>query len=219
MKLFTILIIMTVFIIKIHSLTYTYQATDGYECNEPEPTGGKLCTENSECNGKAKSICDYINKCDLSNKINATTKSSTGLKNITVGKCVCAKDYAMEDCSHERYNKDLAGGLQFLCFVGVGGVGNFVANRIISAVLQLIMMLSVIIIITIIFCCNYEHFERYILVHGLYKIDNTYLKLILLCMMVGCIWCIVDAVRFIGGYLVDDSGYYPYNTDCTFIKG
>ena len=218
MKLLTILLLLTAFVSQLHAQTYVYQVTDSNDCDEPEPTGGKLCTKDTECNGKANTRFDG-NKCDLSNTINTTTHTSTGLKNISVGKCVCSQDYAKMDCSHKRYNKDLAGSLQFLCFIGIGGFGNFDADRITSGVLQLLMMLSIFIFACVFCCaacCATDKEDNDDCIIGGSMVLSC---LIFLTTLGGLIWCLVDAGLFFGGDLVDGSGYYPYKTDCTFKQG
>ena len=223
MKLFTILLFLAVFVFQINSQTqeYVYEATDDNYCDEPEPTGGKLCTKDSECNENAKSRFDG-NKCDLSSTSNTTTKTSAGLRNVTVGKCECALDYTMKDCSHERYNKDLAGGLQFLCFIGVGGVGNFIADRITPGVLQLLMLLSAFLFVCVMFCamcCEMANDSSSDSEDCMFCGSGILSCLMCLTIFGGLVWCIVDAVQFLGGDLVDGSGYYPYNAGCTFVQG
>jgi hypothetical protein len=173
------------------------------ECEEPEPVGGASCEDNSECNGNAPSIYGE-NECVF------TTTTNNGI-NITTGSCVCAYDYAMVDCEYKRYNKDLAGGLQFLAFAGVGGVGNLVAERDGEGAGQMIMMFAPFLICCVA-CCAFCGEEGAVAAY----IVNIILGLVALA---GFIWCMVDAGRFLGGEWPDGNGYFPYNGDCTFVLG
>ena len=218
---------MSVLLLKTYAQEYVYRATDDNICDEPELTGGTLCKENNECNSGAKSKFGK-NKCDLTKKINTTTRTSVGIKSIIVGKCMCAQDYTKIDCSYKRYDKDLAGGLQFLCFIGIGGIGNFVADRTTQGILQLLMMMSLLIICCVL-CCGALCVA--LSESDTYNCDCTtsnecfacigwvILCLICLVMVGGFIWCIVDAGLFFSGELKDDSGFYPYGADCIFKQG
>lgn len=176
-------------------------------CEEPEPVGGAPCDTDSDCNDNAPSQYGD-NYCNI----------TVTIHNVTTGSCVCAYDYAMVDCEYKRYDKNLAGGLQFLAFAGIGGVGNFVADRTGEGIGQLIMMAAPWFICCVAccgFCCvagGGSEDGATVLIHGM----NGILSCVALG---GFIWCMVDAGRFLGGEWADGKGYYPYNGDCEFVMG
>ena len=177
------------------------------DCNEPETWGGASCSKDSECNQNALSQNINKNYCEF----------VTNANNVTNGHCVCNVKWGGDDCYHERYDKYLAGGLQFLCLIGVGGIGNFYTGRTTEAVLQLLMMFAEIGI-----CC--VGCFALICVMGNHEnaaIGCTYVSYcVLVCVaFAGWIWCIVDAVMFLQGSLTDGEGYYPYAAECSFVPG
>ncbi len=166
---------------------------------DPKPTGGANCTSNINCSG--------VGTCDFSN--------STGV-------CVCPKDRGDPDCSYERIDRNLAGGLQFLCFVGAGGVGNFVLGRTAEAVVQLILLLAewFIIIAGCGYCCGMiccafcgdtdnDTFEKCAVGGG-----ATIWCIAVICIaaiLAGWIWCIVDGAMIINGSIDDGRGYATFS--------
>ena len=152
-----------------------------------------------------KNYCDFV----------------TNSNNVTSGYCVCSYEYAMVDCEYKRYDKNLAGGLQFLAFAGVGGIGNFVIQRTTEGVAQFVMMLSSFLLICL--ACG---------VCGVTLVssdDSSAAKgsgfltiaqcLFCLASLVGFTWCMIDPVQLLGGELPDGNGYYPYDTPCVFKLG
>ena len=124
----------------------------------------------------------------------------------------------MVDCEYKRYDKNLAGGLQFLAFAGIGGVGNFVADRTGEGIGQLIMMAApwfICCFACCAFCCVAGGGSEDGAAIGLHGMNG-----LLACVALGgFIWCMVDAGRFLGGEWADGNGYYPYNGDCEFVIG
>ena len=205
MKLFTIISFLMSLIV------YT-KACD----TEPEPVGGFICVNNSECNGDAKSVVrnnycsDYVK---------------------TTGKCVCAPDYAGSDCYYERYDKNLAGGLQFLAILGIGGIGNFITELYLVGLFQLLLMLGfTIYVYTYCFsecykrCCkksnendhNYTTFD-----HNYTTSDHDYdgtPSIIVVLWVIGFQLCIIEALMLFNGSITDGNGYYPHNSYCVLIQ-
>ena len=89
-----------------------------YVTADPKPTGGANCTTVKNCGGSGNGEC-VLEIGQL------------------FGTCDCDDSRGDPDCSYKRTEKAVAGGLQFLCFAGVGGVGEFVAGNTEWAWLQL----------------------------------------------------------------------------------
>lgn len=167
------------------------------DCDEPETWGGASCETASDCNGNGQNADNYCNR--------------STVDNVTRSYCVCDYKWAGSDCSYSRYNKDLAGGLEFLAFAGVGGIGNFIADRTGNAVGQMILMFAPFLICCVA-CCAFCGDE------GAAVVICIQVVLAILA-LAGFIWCMVDAGLLLGGGVPDGSGYYPYDADCTFVPG
>jgi hypothetical protein len=170
------------------------------EYGEPEQTGGATCDSNAECNSAATIRAKEKNYCafDIPQRLGDET-----------GRCVCSYRYAMVDCSHKRYDKNVAGGLEFLAFAGIGGVGNFVAGLISRGMGQLLLMMYPIWIcffLCLSACC----------VAATDDDDAGFScaaigQCVVGCMsLVGFIWCMVNAGQFLSGNVLDGDGYYPF---------
>jgi len=166
--------------------------------NDPNPTGGAPCNKDSDCSGI------YAGYCQDYNTINDTHSGY-------IGYCVCFEDRADPDCSYKRYEKDIAGGLQFICFAGVGGVGNFYIGRTGPAVGQLLLLLSCILLCIFgcvalcCMCCDSSIGD--ICGATLMGVGGC----IVTCLtLAGLIWCIVDGVQMLNGNIVDGNGYAMY---------
>ncbi|QKF94810.1 hypothetical protein QKU48_gp1352 [Fadolivirus algeromassiliense] len=152
---------------------------------DPEPTGGASCVEDYDCGGLDAGSCLY----------NSTL-------NETV--CVCPDDLANPNCTYQRIDRNLAGGLQFLCFAGIGGVGNFVLGRTGEAVGQLILMFAYIFgicAICFVFCCDGE-------LGGM--IGGIVGCVLCSAVLAGFIWCIVDGALILQGKIDDGNGYSTF---------
>lgn len=153
---------------------------------DPLPTGGMNCTRNVECH--------------------------TPNGNCTDGVCVCSDRWGNPDCSYGRQDRLLAGGLQFLCFAGIGGVGNFLLGRTGPAIGQLILILTYLLGCCLACCALCAVFGR---TAG--KILATTggivgLLIIIACMLTGLIWSIIDGANILGNRIVDGNGYATYSS-------
>ncbi len=154
---------------------------------DPVPTGGANCSDNLGCGGT-----------DAGNCINQT--------------CVCKPKFADIDCSYERRNGNLAGGLNIgLPFVGIAGIGNFIIGRTGPAVGQLILMLTTYLIAIpacCIACCIGLGGSKTKIIGG--SIVFVLLCVALCAILAGFIWSIVDGAYMIQGKLVDGNGFSLY---------
>lgn len=175
------LLIGTIFLITLYALTSA----------DPKPTGGALCNINADCGG-SEFISDAGGIC----KQNTTNPNAP-----YIGYCVCNKKYGNPDCSYKRISKDLAGGLQFICFLGVGGVGNFVLERNGAAAGQLILMFACFAFFSM-YCAACMDVSEFAIVFG--GIISC-----LIC-VVGFIWCIVDGALILQGKINDGNGYTTF---------
>ena len=191
-------------------------------CDERGPVGGGICTKDDECNKDRvterkkdkrgdttteRIIKDYNtqfgkNYCDL----------SITIKNITSGKCVCSLDFTMEYCSYQRYNKNSYGFFQ--CLIGIG---NLVVGRTGQGLLQMMLILIPIIIDCCCGCCGCGCANEYYLRDKIPKSITKKRYLALFVVTSAIIWTFIDAGFIFSGTVKDGNGYYPYNTDCTFV--
>ena len=95
--------------------TQTYLSDDS--------NGGADCTTDAECSAP-----------------NGVCEMSQSFGSNGTGICVCTEKYTDPFCSYEMYDKKAAAGLQWLCLIGIGGVGNFYIGRIGEGVGQFIMV-------------------------------------------------------------------------------
>ena len=174
--------------------------TDTWTTNldDPEPTGGAPCNRDSDCGGINGGQCiDYGD--------NGTTVDNHD------GYCECYEDRGDPDCSYERKNKDLAGGLQFLCFVGIGGVGEFYLGNTAEGVGQLLLLISwlaICILACVALCCMIADSDVTDICGGaIFCVGGC-----LLCCtsLAGFIWCIIRAVQMFSGEVTDGNGYALY---------
>jgi len=164
---------------------------------DPQPTGGAPCDTDSDCGGINGGQC-------ISYSDSITVDGKTGY-------CECYNDRADPDCTYQRKSKDLAGGLQFICFAGIGGVGDFYLGNNGVAAGQLVLMLSYLAIIVlgcVALCC--------------FIADNSVTDIcggavlgvggcILCCTtFAGFIWTIVRAAQMFSGDITDGNGYALY---------
>ncbi len=166
------------------------EVSDGLE--DKNPTGGAPCQKDIDCGGVDGGVCNL-----------------TTTHNITTGKCVCPKKRADVDCSYERKNGDVAGGLQFLCFLGVG-VGNFILLRTGEAVGQLILLLApfcACIGVCFVACGAASGSEEGIAVGG--GVAVCIGVIICYAYLAGLIWCIIDGAMILQGEVLDGNGYLP----------
>jgi hypothetical protein len=161
---------------------------------DPEPTGGANCTYDTDCGGAGAGDC-------------IPYKTPPPQNSTYNGTCVCPDSLANPDCSYQRTSKSLAGGLQFLCFVGIGGVGNFVLGRIGPAVGQLLLMLATIFISVagcVSFCVGSIKAKLGV---GLFA---GLACIIISIALTGFIWSIVDGADILQGKIADGNGYATY---------
>jgi hypothetical protein len=168
---------------------------------EPESTGGATCTSDTDCNSIATIRSKEKNYCAF---------DVARLPGDETGRCVCSYKYAMEDCEHTRYDKNLAGGLQFLSFAGVGGVGNFVAGRTSRGLAQLFLMFYWV------WMCVFLCFGACCMVATDSDEAGTGCMAIGQCVVGGLtlaafVWCMVNAGQFFGGNVLDGEGYFPFD--------
>lgn len=173
---------------------------------DPEPTGGGICEKDLDCGGPGIGICETID-------------------NTTFGNCTCDEKYANPFCSYKRINKDLAGGLQFICFAGIGGVGNFVLGRYGPAVGQLVLTISW--LISVVIGCIYGCTMIASLISFTDNDDDdgffsmmcggvsmgiiVAISCLVFCaVFVGIIWSVVDGALILGGDVLDGNGYATY---------
>lgn len=152
---------------------------------EIAPVGGANCTQNTDCGGANGGKC-----------INNT--------------CNCPPQLANVSCSYKRYNANLPGALNIaLCFIGVGGVGNFIIGNTGRAVAQLILMLTVYIILIPIgfmwcgFACCFG--GKLATLGG--TLTGIIVFLAILAGLGGFIWSIIDGANMLEGNLNDGNGF------------
>lgn len=156
---------------------------------DPQPTGGAPCQYNDQCGGINVGFCEPNQNSSLN------------------GTCICPTEYGNPDCSYERKSRKLCGGLQFLCFVGIGGVGNFILGRTGPAIAQLVLELSsytLCIIGCISYCIMSIKKKLGIVIFGLLICITSVAS------MAGFIWSIVDGAEILEGNIVDGNGYSTY---------
>jgi hypothetical protein len=173
---------------------------------DPQPTGGAPCENYNDCGGLGAGMCMFNQ-----------TQNGTGY-------CVCALTRGNPDCSYIRISRSLTGGLQFSCFIGVGGVGNFILGRTGIAIGQLILMASELIIVLgccILFVPCFICIACLAIVSGgagdaeTKDIENAtptkkkkYSTTCCSCLVfAGWLWCIIDGARILEGHINDGMGY------------
>lgn len=206
MKFINFLLILN--ILSINVLKINASATNNNDLeissDDPLPTGGADCSQESDCNGPLGGEC-VITTTTLSNN-----ETQTG-GHQTTGHCVCSDEYADPDCSYERKDKDLAGGLEFLCFIGVGGVGNFYLGRIGEGIGQFFLCLPILIVWCMFLCCICS-----IICGGNCNVNCegvpaiVFVIIMILIMLSGLIWSIVDGAMILQGKVNDGDGYALY---------
>ena len=152
--------------------------------NDPLPNGGATCITDVDCNSVNRGgVCAF--------------------NNVTGHFCVCAKEWGMSNCTYQRKDQGLAGGLQIgLEFVSVAGVGNLIIGRTGPGVAQLLMFTFIIyiggIFLCIAGCCGGG---ICIVVIGI---------LMGISGVASFIWGIVDGAHMLQGKFTDASGYCMY---------
>lgn len=157
-------------------------------------SGGAPCMKDTDCGGVNAGVC------------NLTTTN-----NVTTGKCMCPEKLADVDCTYKRKNGDLAGGLQFLCFLGIGGVGNFILELYGVAVVQLLMLLMSLcayLITCVIVCGAASGSDKVFAASG--GVAICIYCCILCTTLAGLIWCIIDGALILQGEVLDGNGYLPW---------
>lgn len=159
---------------------------------DPVPNGGQRCNSSNDCNNGIGGVCEKGNQ-------NGTV----------IDICVCFPSYASPDCSYQRKNKDLAGGLQIgLSFIGVNGVGNFIIGDLSHAIPQLLMgffsITSCCFAICIFACAVSDHKG----IAGAFAVAAF--CVIILVLLGGFAWSIADGALMIMGKKVDSNGYALY---------
>lgn len=157
---------------------------------DPQPTGGALCLQVTDCGGLDAGIC----------RLNVTSNETT---------CVCFDSRGNPDCSYVRKSRGLCGGLQFICFAGVGGIGNFVCERIGPAVGQLILTISFYFAICGACClmCAMAG-DKAAIAGGI--VFGIFVCVLLLSVLAGIIWSVIDGAMYLQGNLNDGNGYATY---------
>jgi hypothetical protein len=163
---------------------------------DPLPTGGASCITFLDC-GVNGGFC----------MPNMTVKG-----NESKSYCVCNSDRGNPDCSYSRTSRSLAGGLQFLCFAGIGGVGQFVLGNIGHAVGQLILLTLIVYCGICVLCCM----ACGLLMKGdgpkmaCEGFGGVVLGLIACMPTAGLIWCIIEGAYILQGKITDGNGYATY---------
>ena len=158
---------------------------------DPQPCGGAVCQTDHDCGG-----------------INAGECQKRGNMSF----CECLKERGNPDCSYHKVSKNLAGGLQLLSFVGIGGLGHFLLGNMGLAIAQLIILVIPYIVVCLGFC---GFFCSLFFDNGNYITVSSGIAGVIACLSIwvvvaGLIWNIVDAVRILQGHVTDQNGYYPY---------
>ena len=162
-----------------------------FTLGDTEPTGGAICISDNDCGILDAGICDD----------DIFTNGS--------GVCVCFKDFAKPDCTYARKNR-ASGWFMLLCFVGVGGISNFVLERTVVAIIQMCLVFSAIIFAIckgIIKICD-DGSDASQAIGG--TIILALYCLLSIAYIVGFIWCIVDLVGILNGSINDGNGYATY---------
>ena len=147
---------------------------------DPRPTGGANCSSIHDCGGLGYGEC-------IENQ------------------CLCYEEYGDPNCSYKRTSKQFAGGMQFLCFIGIGGVGEFIAGNTGFAVAELLLLscasfIGCCIFLGLALCCNDAEDGIAVCVQGL-----------VLCMgMAGFLMCIIRGALILEGKVNDGDGYAMY---------
>lgn len=144
-------------------------------CSDPRPSGGAICLYNWECNTYGGGTCDN-------------------------GTCKCIPAYGNPNCNYKRKDRSLATGLQFLCLIGIGGVGNLILDNIMRATYQFILVGMSFVLTCMVVCAGPNRPTKL-------KIIGIILFVITLS---GMMWCIVDAVNISKGNITDGLGYATY---------
>jgi len=161
---------------------------------DPQPDGGAPCQSYKDCGGIDAGMCE---------------------KKDNQSYCICFKERGNPDCSYERISKDLAGGLQFLCFIGIGGVGNFILGHNGIAVGQLILLLGCLIVLvgsSIVSCgclldeilCRHKETDSCV------PMIACLLCLGILGSLAALCWNIVDGALILNSVIDDHNGYHTY---------
>lgn len=168
-------------------ITASVTATQTYLSDDSN--GGADCTTDAECNAPIGGICEM-----------GTGFNASGI-------CVCTEKYTDPFCSYEMRSKSAAAGLQWLCLIGVGGVGNFYIGRIGEGVGQFILCLGfscVIIGICCVVCggsCSVNFDGPCGIAIGV---------IIVGAMVAGLIWSLVDFGMMLDSKVMDGNGYPLY---------
>jgi hypothetical protein len=145
--------------------------------------------------------------------IGSNNGTNIGSNDDTCLKCVCPDYTANPDCTYERKNKNLAGGLQFLCFIGIGGVGNFVLERTGSAVGQFILSMSGYVLCIVACCgaCVVAMCDNKVTQGILGGISGILGCVVSGAIFAGWLWSLIDGIFILQGKIdKDGNGYYIY---------
>jgi hypothetical protein len=158
---------------------------------DPQPTGGASCHNDQDCGGFDVGQCVENN-------------------NSNVSVCVCSSSRGNPDCSYQRISRDAAGGLQFLAFLCIAGVGNFMLGYTGRGIGQLLLVLSGY-LSSCISCCIYfgtcgskKGFFCGVIISIIFGV------LISLAVLIGLGWSIYDGVEILMGNVNDSNGYQTY---------
>lgn len=174
---------------------------------DPTSSGGAKCSNNIDCGGMDAGICKYI--------INGT------------GICACPSHLADPNCTYIRIYGNYVCGLQLLCVIGFGGVGNFVLGNIGIAVGQLLLTLPMLLVcvtfsIAMIpkkYNCRVPIVTSFISrwVTDDWEICRHPFGMACIfsfcAITAGITWCLVDAALIVDGIITDSNGYATYFTN------
>ncbi len=153
---------------------------------DPKPTGGANCTQDIDCGGVDGGKCVNL-------------------------KCVCSLSRGNPDCTYTRKDGGLCGGLQFLAFTGVNGIGNFVCGRTGAGVAQILLGFAP---APCVLCamCVMATGTRF---GGAIQAGFGFMGGCLYCLVIigaisGFIWSLVDGAAFLQGKLADGNGYATF---------
>jgi hypothetical protein len=153
---------------------------------DTKQSGGASCQTNEDCGGINGGQCENVGNQSY---------------------CVCLESRGDPDCSYQRIRKNLAGGLQFLCLIGISGVGEYLLGNFAVATGQLILMIvgyvAVCILIPCMFCIKGGP-------RVTSHLSGCLCCLTLITILAGWIWSIVDGIHILRRQVTDYNGYYPY---------
>jgi hypothetical protein len=158
---------------------------------DPQPDGGSPCKTYADCGGIDGGYCETLGNQSY---------------------CVCQSSRGNPDCAYMRTSRNLAGGLQFLCFAGIGGVGEFILGNNGIAVGQFMLLFAGLIVICIIGCimcgCAVAGGDNGLAAGGVFS--GIIYCFAILASLAGLVWNVIDGAFILQGKVTDSNGYSTY---------